>query len=202
MRSFVQPRPTRLPRLGSSNCAKGVSRSCRWAEAAANLGFLLLRMQEPARARGLLSGAQRQGLDTIEVSFGLGQACSQLGRTQEAIEHYRAALNLSAGWHPVSNNLAWLLATRPDATRADAEEALALAKEPVSQGDRTADLLDTLAAAHAAVGDFEQASRVAQQAEATAEHDQNPRLAEEIRQRLAEYRAGRAYVDPSASPDR
>lgn len=173
-----------------------------WAEVAANLGLLLLRMNRPARAQALLTEAQRHGLYTIEIGLGLGRANSELGRAKEAIEQYRAALELAPGWHPVSNNLAWLLATRRGATRADGEEALALARESISNGDHSADLLDTLAAAHAAAGDFETASRVAEQAATRAEQDQDSGLAEEIRLRLADYRAGRAYVDPSPYPNR
>ncbi len=173
-----------------------------WAEAAANLGFVLLRMNEPARALTFLTDAQRNGLNTIEVEFGLGQATSELGRVSEAIEHYRIALELSPGWHPVSNNLAWLLATRPGATRADGEEALALAMESLSHEVRSADLLDTLAAAHATAGHFEQATRVAEQAAISADSDQNANLAEDIRRRLEDYRAGRAYVDLPAPQTR
>ncbi|MGE4608769.1 MAG: tetratricopeptide repeat protein, partial [Myxococcota bacterium] len=166
-----------------------------WAEAAANLGFLLLRLDEPARALALLTDAQGNGLETIEVELGLGQANGELGRVPEAIEHYRAALDLSPGWHPVANNLAWLLATRPGATRADGEEAVALATESVSNGDRTAELLDTLAAAHATAGHFDQATLIAERAAALAARDQNSSFAEEIRRRVADYRAGRAYVE-------
>jgi tetratricopeptide (TPR) repeat protein len=171
-----------------------------WGEAAANLGFVLLRMNEPARALVFLNNAQRNGLHTLEVEFGLGQATSELGRLGEAIEHYRSALKLSPGWRPATNNLAWLLATRVGATRAEGEQAVALAQPLVSDAEGAADLLDTLAAAHATAGQFELAIRVAEQAVARAKHDQNPLLAEEIRRRLQDYRSGRAYVDQPKRP--
>ncbi len=170
-----------------------------WAEAAANLGFLLIRMNQPLRAHARLTDARRNGLASIEVELGLGQTNAALGRVDEAIRHYRQALALAAGWHPASNNLAWLLATRPGASQADGEEAVSLANESVSNGDDTTELLDTLAAAHATAGRLDRAIVVAERAVAQADRDSS--LGQEIQQRLDGYRAGRKFVEaPRSQP--
>lgn len=57
------------------------------------------------------------------------------------------------------NQVAWFLATAPHAACRDGERAVELARRAIELDtrDRPADLLDTLAAAHAEVGDFGEA---------------------------------------------
>ena len=57
-------------------------------------------------------------------------------------------------------------------------------------------VLDTLAAAYAALGRFEEASSTAQEALAQAEERGNAQLAAEIQARIELYALGRPYVEP------
>jgi protein O-mannosyl-transferase len=109
-------------------------------------------------------------------------------------------------WHFFSNNLqlrpdhigllntaAWLLATDP-APPAPPTEAVRLARRAVELAPSPhAGLLDTLAAALAAAGDFEAARQTAQQALGLALQGQDPATAARIEARLAAYRAGRPW---------
>jgi spermidine synthase len=118
------------------------------------------------------------------------------------VEHNREALRLEPTLPSARNNLAWLLATSPDASVRDPADALRLA-EGLRQETRepTADLLDTLAAAYAAAGRFDEAIRSAEQAVALAEAEGAVELAQMIRERLSNYRARKPYTETYPSAD-
>ncbi|MBU1692749.1 MAG: hypothetical protein KKC51_02180, partial [Verrucomicrobia bacterium] len=120
----------------------------------------------------------------------------QLGRAREAQALGRRAADLAPGNADVLNQLAWMLAVAPDPANRDPEEAIRLATE----ADRLASqsnpqYLDTLAAALAAAGHYEDAEQTAQRAlEMSAAAPDSFKRG--IRERLALYRTGRAYVEP------
>jgi tetratricopeptide (TPR) repeat protein len=92
------------------------------------------------------------------------------------------------------NDLAYALATTPDAARRDGARALALI-EPLTahdDGGQRATLLDTLAAAYAELGEFEKAAEHARQAVALVEGAGMPdETLAGFRHNLAEIEAGR-----------
>jgi hypothetical protein len=90
------------------------------------------------------------------------------------------------------NGLAWLLATCPDARIRNSERAVKLAEEAVQRSDRKhASYLDTLAAAYAAAGRFDDAVRAQQ--EALADRDFLLGSGNAAKERLAMYRQRKAY---------
>ena len=92
------------------------------------------------------------------------------------------------------NSLAWLLATRPEATIRNGPEAVELAERAVAQHqEEQPELLDTLAAAYAEAGRFPEAVRTAEKALAAASQRENKALSDGIQQRLKLYRAGKPY---------
>ena len=122
---------------------------------------------------------------------------SRKGRAADAASAYRAALALAPDYGPALNNLAWLLATHPDATVRDGAEAVRLAELAVSSADApTPGLLDTLAAAYAAAGRFEEAARTAARAADAASAAGTTEPARDMRERAALFRSGRAYLEP------
>jgi tetratricopeptide (TPR) repeat protein len=134
----------------------------------------------------------------------LGAALLEEGRTREAAVEWEAALEIAPDFLEAANNLAWLLATTPDASVRDpvralavAERARAIAEPPgaASEGER-ASVLDTLAAAQAAAGRLAEAVATASDAAALAERSGDPELALALRQRLALYRAGLPFIEP------
>ena len=89
------------------------------------------------------------------------------------------------------NDLAWLLATSPDPEVRDGPRALQLAQQAVgTTGGENVGFLDTLAAAHAEVGDFERAVQIAARVVALLEQRgvAEPGLAV-FRSHLADFRA-------------
>lgn len=76
-----------------------------------------------------------------------------------AIADYEQALRLTPKLAPAHNNIAWLLATCPDASFRDGKRAVEVAKLACElSGWKDPNHLDTLAAAYAEAGDFARAA--------------------------------------------
>jgi len=126
----------------------------------------------------------------------LAIALAQKGRPAEAIAAYREAMTHIPEWPPAKRRLAWLYATYPDPAFRSGQEAVRLANEASQRtGNRDAEMLDTLAAAQAEVGNFEAAVATAGRALDSARAAKNPELAYAIEKRLALYRARQPYRD-------
>ena len=94
----------------------------------------------------------------------------------------------------VNLNLAWLMATCPEASMLDGKRAVQILQALTgSASQSSSDLLDVSAAARAETGDFEQAVRLAEEAVRLAETEGRGRFVDEIKDRLKGYREGRAY---------
>jgi len=134
--------------------------------------------------------------DSVRLRYKLGALLLAEGRMPEARVELEAALRLWPGWDKPSQDLAWVLATAPQAEVRDAARARELAEE---LAERTAyahaNTLDTLAAAYAAAGDFERAEATAQRAVALARRAGRHRQAEQFAARLRGYRNGRAVFE-------
>ncbi len=129
----------------------------------------------------------------------LGAALLERGELEATLFHYRRAVEIEPSFVRAANNLAWLLATLPDDALRNPEVALRLARRAARQTDqRDPAVLDTLAAAHAALGRFDDAVGTAERALAAAEADGDAALAEAVRARLALYRAAKPYREPAA----
>ena len=118
------------------------------------------------------------------------------GRLAETIGHYREALRIRPDFRTVANNLAWLVATARDPSLRDPELAVSLAERAAAlSAAPDPSVLDTLAAAYAAAGRYDEAARVAEQALRLAESAGPPGFAAQIRSRLALYRDGKPYQE-------
>lgn len=108
-----------------------------------------------------------------------------------AIETLRRARTLAPGDPGLANALAWLLATSPGLSEAEHAEALGLAQAALDAvGSDDPAILDTLAAALAANGRFDEAIATAHRAVTLAQEAGATDAAERYRARLALYRNG------------
>jgi tetratricopeptide (TPR) repeat protein len=127
------------------------------------------------------------------VYYNRGYAYERAVRYQEAIRDYERTIECNAQYPDVTNNLAWLLATCPDDKLRDASRAVTLAEAECAKSNwKDWTVLDTLAAAHAAAGDF--AKAVQRQQEAVALAGDSP-ATQELQSRLDLYRGGQAYIE-------
>ncbi len=149
----------------------------------------------------LKSFIQRQPLsaepESVAVATHLGIALTTLGRNAEAIAAFREGLAHAPNHAKMNNGLAWLLATSPSARLRDGAEALRRATIALdAAAGRKPSVLDTLAAAHAELGQFDQARRYARIALEMAREAGLEALAARIAARLALYESNRPCREP------
>jgi serine/threonine-protein kinase len=119
-----------------------------------------------------------------------------MGRYGEALAHLETAHAANPWDVSVANNLAWILATCPDATHRDGPRALRLAEWACqATAYKSPPLLDSLAAAYAEGGQFDQAVRTTLQAIEIVRG--NPRASTAtLESRLSLYKANKPYRGP------
>jgi carboxyl-terminal processing protease len=124
----------------------------------------------------------------------------KLGRYREAIEDFRDAARFDKAASLYVNNLAWILATCADEKYLDGAQAVVLSTQACEKSAWKEFVdLDTLAAAYARVGDFENAVRWQTKA---IELTKDAATAEEFRARLALYQRKEAYVEKPADQEK
>jgi tetratricopeptide (TPR) repeat protein len=124
----------------------------------------------------------------------LGTANILDGDKKAAIQNWTKALALKPDNAAILNNVAWLLATGEDVSAEDANKATGFAEKACKvTGDKNSEFLDTLAAAYAAAGRYEEAAATAQKAIEVARGAGRESTAGEIQERLKLYQSGRRY---------
>jgi hypothetical protein len=138
--------------------------------------------------------------DDPRLRINLGVALAEAGRTEEAMEQYREAARRDATDPALLNNVAWELATHPTEAYRDGPRAVAFAEEVDRvTGGRWPMFVDTLAAAYAEAGRFEEAVRTQERAIAGAMKEDSKSDEDEIkgfRERLELFKQGKPYRDP------
>ena len=124
----------------------------------------------------------------------LAIALDESGQFAEAIGHYERATGISPQSVSALANLAWLLATCPDATFRDGSKAIQLARRADQlSGGTNALVLRTLAAGYAEAGQFEKAIENGRAATRVAQMQGDNSLAATLEQEIALYELGLPY---------
>lgn len=163
-----------------------------------------LQSGQPERAEQLCRRALRVRFANPQLHFILAKSLAARSRDAEAIAHLRLATRFKPDWSVGLNDLAWMLASHPEAALRNGAEAVALAERACELTRRQQpQLLGTLAAAYAEAGRFADAVR---SAEAAIELARAAGLGEIVTRNealLQLYRAGKAYHEPvSPTPAR
>jgi tetratricopeptide (TPR) repeat protein len=165
-----------------------------FAEAHVNLGNALLQKGSVDEAIVHCQTALQIKPGFAEAHVNLGNALRQKGSVDEAIVHYQKALQIKPDYVEVLNNLAWLLATCPDAHIRDGVRAVKYAGRACELTHYGVTLLvGTLAAAYAEAGRYDDAIATAQKACALATAAGEQDLLEKNQELLALYRAHQPY---------
>jgi tetratricopeptide (TPR) repeat protein len=168
-----------------------------YADARNNLGSALFQQGRLDEAIVQYQKVLAINPDAADVHDHLADILLQQRRTAEALSHYLKALTVKPDDASVQNKLAWLLATSPQPSLRNGNQAVELAHRAnqLTGGDNPV-ILCTLAAAWAEAGRFPEAVAAAQRALPLAEAQSNQALADELRSQLKLYQAGTPFHGP------
>ena len=164
--------------------------------AESNLGYALLQKGRVKESFAHLQRALEIDPDYIAAHFNLANTLLQMGRVDEAVSHLQKVLTTNPNDPEAQKNMAWVLATWPEARIRDGAKAIELAERAnqLAKGQDPIITL-TLAAAYAEGGRFPDAIRTAEAALQLATDSGNVALAEGIRAHIALYRSGHPFRD-------
>jgi len=132
-----------------------------------------------------------------EAATEYADTCQALGKWKEAATAYQLAMKLDGENVRTLQNAAWMMATCPDEFFRNGDSALETAQRAVQLASSPASVhvLDVLAAAQAASGDYVSAqSTIAEALRSTTD----AALRSELQLRARQYQRKRPYVQPSA----
>src|SRR5208282_920082 len=119
------------------------------------------------------------------------------GQIKEAIDAWEQTLEIQPDLNNIRNNLAWLLATTPDASLRNGAKGVALAEEASKlNGGSDAAVLHTLAAAYAEAGRYGDATATARRALVLAVAQDNSGIAAKLQKEIKLYEANTPMRDP------
>ena len=136
-----------------------------------------------------------------DVSNVLGATLARDVSVARALDFYRILLSDQPNNLPLLNNVAWTLATHADDNIRNGDEAIHWATRAAELTKRRSPpVLDTLAAAYAEAGDFEQAINVSDEALVIANRAGDNSMLKKMRQRRTACRTAPSFLDSYYRP--
>jgi tetratricopeptide (TPR) repeat protein len=164
------------------------------AAAHANLGPILCATGKLEECIFHLKRALELDPDYTSAHANLAEAYGASGQRALAAQQFALALKAAPDKPFLLNRLAWLLATSPEDSVRNGPRAVELAERAVSiTGRQDIMSLETLSAAYAEVGRFEDAVRVAREALAQAERQGNDAAARDLAHRIPGFEMRQKY---------
>ncbi len=161
-----------------------------------NLGTTLLEQQKFPEAIGALNKALEIYPEHINARYNLGLALWSLGDSKHAVQEYRKILGVKPNWATAANSLAWILATDRNSEIRNGSEAIRWAQVACEgNGRKNPEYLDTLGAAYAQAGHFNEAVRTARESLSLARSARDEDLAVELEKRLQQYEVEKAFTE-------
>jgi tetratricopeptide (TPR) repeat protein len=168
----------------------------RQAAVQSSLGVFFLEMGQVNESLAHLQTAVEIEPKFADAHYNLGNTYLQMGRAKEALSHYNRALEIDPNDTEALNNMAWILATWPDALTRDGAKAVELAERADSLTRGASQVISaTLAAAYAEEGRFAEALKTGQRALQLATAEGNAPRADSIRTQIETYQSGAAFRD-------
>jgi Flp pilus assembly protein TadD len=176
----------------SAEFSEAIRLKREYADPHYSLGMMLLSQEKISDAQSEFEAALRINPNIAEAHYQLAVISQGRKDAGRALAHYFEAMRLRPDWPEALNNLAWILATRKDSQSGNGAEAVRLARRAVElTRTNNPGALDTLAAAYADAGRFEEAVSTLEKAITLAAGQES--LAAELQTRLALYKTGKSY---------
>ena len=166
-----------------------------YVPAYSDLGSALLQKGRLEESFARLQRALEIDPDYKAAHFNLANTLLQMGRVDEGVSHLQKVLTIDPRDTEAQKNMAWVLATSPEARIRDGAKAVELAERANQTESRNPIMGVTLAAAYAETGRFDDAIKTAERALQLASDSGNVALAEGIRAHIALYRSGQPFRD-------
>lgn len=180
--------------------AEAVRLNPKLADARYELGRQLLFAGQFQPALEQLQQAVQLKPDYAPANFYLGLACLKLHLEPEGLKHLQEAARLRPDWAEPLNAQAWTLATSPDDKIRNATQAIALGEQAVKlTSRREPEMLQTLAAAYAEAGRFDEAIATANEAIQLVHANAQSNLAARIQEALELYKAHRPFREKTSA---
>jgi len=177
-----------------------IARRPRSWQAQYGLGETLARQAKLDEAAAAFSAVLAMRPAHPLAHYQLALILTRQAKTRDALPHFHEAIRLSPNFADALNRLAWILATHPDPQIRKAGEAVALAERGCEvTGYKKPITLQTLAAAYAEAGRFDEAVSTAEKAQrllATSNQEELVRRNEKL---LELFRVGNAYREPTGT---
>lgn len=165
------------------------------------LGVALLEMGRADQSLISLRSALEIDPNDADAHYNFGNTLLQLGRAREAVAQYSRALEINRDDIEAQNNMAWVLATCPDASVRNSIQAVAIAERADLLTMRKSPVISaTLAAAYAEAGRSADAIKTAERAFQLAINEGNQSRANSIRAQIDLYKTGAAFRDRRYTP--
>lgn len=165
------------------------------------LGLMLAQKQDFLAAATHFAYALLLRPNWSEANSNLRRALLLLAKSPEGPKRIQEAARSGPDSPSMLNDLAWLLATHPDATVRNGSEAVRAAEHACAMTNhKSPALLNTLAAAYAEAGRFPDAIHTAEEALALAQSSGDAEVAALGQKLLTSFRAGRPYQTEPPSP--
>ena len=176
-----------------SRYAQALARDATYSAAHNNLAAVLLKEGRVADAREGFERAVGVDPKNADARANLALILAGTAETDAALAQVAVALEQKPELLRGLTAMVWLLAAHPEPAARRPTDARRLAERIVAATGRGAAAVDALAACYAALGAFEQAVRLANEAEAATPANP-PALRAAIRERTALYRAGKTFT--------
>jgi tetratricopeptide (TPR) repeat protein len=179
---------------GLEEMKAGVALSPDDVEAHRKMADALIKLGKAAEAMPYCEMVVKAEPKDARARFVLGQACLMQKHFDEAMANFKEVLRLAPEAPQALNALAWVYATSSRADIRNGVEAVRLAEKACAITKRQdVGNLDTLAAAYAEAGRYEDAMKAAAEARVLAEAAHDTKTAEMEREREKLYQAGKPY---------
>lgn len=163
-----------------------------------DLARALLSSGRAAEAIPYLTAVAAAEPNDARSRFGLGLACLAAKRIEAALTNFQNAQRLAPDNSQYMNTLAWIYATCPRAELRNGAKAVLLASKVCELDHRqNPKTLDTLAAAYAETGRFDEAIQIMEQITAAAASAHDAETVALACKRLKLYKAGKPFRDDS-----